>query len=383
MKKYFFFLLVLLVGSSECAYSQIRPLITSNVDTSKQEVRDIFLLYAHYLNSHPDSIYSNPYWNQEETPIFSQDGNFPQDRFFWANYWVAKEFHKFKFTVLAIDKVYGKDIYKIRTLINDTTSGRQWQGKLYDPFCITVYYAKKELGEWKLENTINEETATWKTYSTKYITYVYPSEFSFNEKQADKADSFCTALVDTFKISSNPFTYYLCTSAEQMGRLFNMEYWGTPVFGFSLFPAKQIVSARATEYHIHEFVHMLLPRLKNSFLEEGKATYFGGLGEESFDTGLKEFSNEIRHNNTITFSDIYHKKYFHMGDSKPFYLTAAVVYKFVYAKKGIHGIKLLLNCPGNSEDDFYKTVLPILGMDRKVFDKRIIEYIKAYSVAAH
>lgn len=379
MGKYVFLLYTGVFLETATMSAQIKPQITAGVDTSKTEIKKVLVLYTSYLNSHPDSAYNNPYWSEKEQPTISGDGKFPSDRFFWANYWLGKSLPKFKYTVLAIDKIYNTGIYTIRTLINDTTSNAHWNNELFDPPFITVYYAEKMAKGWKLENAINEETKSWKHYDTKYIHYIYPPEFNFQNDLANKADSFCTALMDTFGIPYHkPFDYYLTVSIEQMGRLFNMEYWGAPVYGYSLFYANQIVSARATEYHIHEFTHMLLPRSKNAFIEEGKATFFGGLGDESFQKGLMEFSREIKNNDTITFSEIYNRQYFHMTDSRPFYVSGAVVCKFVYDKKGIEGLKELISCPGNSEEDFDETVSKILGIDKRTFERKVIEYIKTY-----
>lgn len=367
--------------SSICLSQQIVPAVVAGVDTSQTEVKEVYHLYKNYLNSHPDSAYNNPYWVKDEKPILDSTFKRPADRFYFANYWIKFSSKYYKFTILGITKVYNSNAYRIRTLIDYTDDKYiHWNGLLYNPPFITLYYAEKTSDGWKLENAMAVETNNWKHYDTKYIHYIYPPEFNFNKPLADKADSFCTALTDTFGIKEvQPFTYYINIDIEQMGRLFNMEYWGFPTYGYTIFATRQIISARATEYHIHEFVHMLLPRSKNNMIGEGIATYFAGPGDETFKQALTAFSKEIKNNDTITFDDIYTQKYHHSLDSKPFYVTGAVVCKFVYDKKGIEGLKELLKCPSNKEEDFDKTVLALLGIDKKTFEKEVINYIKGYT----
>ena len=44
--------------------------ISSRVDTTNIEVKEVLELYENYINSQPDSIYDNPYWNSEEKARF-------------------------------------------------------------------------------------------------------------------------------------------------------------------------------------------------------------------------------------------------------------------------------------------------------------------------
>ena len=214
--------------------AQIIPQVVSRVDTSKKEIKEIYELYTNYLNSHPDSAYNNPYWNEDEKPITYKGSELPSDRFYYPNYWTQKLMSTSKPTVLAIEKVYNSDKYIIRTLINLDSTYAHVDGRLYDPFCTSRYYVSKTSKGWKLENSIKEETKSWNRYQTKYINYIYPCDYVFNKALADKANSFCDSIVRLFGIdSAKRFDYYLTTSEEQMARLYNMDYWGSPVLGYT------------------------------------------------------------------------------------------------------------------------------------------------------
>jgi hypothetical protein len=46
--------------------SVIQVEIHSRVDTTKNDIKEIATLWTNYLNSEPDRISDNPYWNEEE-----------------------------------------------------------------------------------------------------------------------------------------------------------------------------------------------------------------------------------------------------------------------------------------------------------------------------
>src|SRR6478735_10599703 len=69
--KLFFLLQIGLLGIVTNAIGQSNPYsvvinISGRVDTSESVQRDIYYLLKNYLESRPDSIYDNPYWNANE-----------------------------------------------------------------------------------------------------------------------------------------------------------------------------------------------------------------------------------------------------------------------------------------------------------------------------
>src|SRR4051812_21544720 len=72
--------------------------IHSRVDTSKKEINEIATLWANYLNSEPDSVYDNPYWNEAEKKRFN---DFDLSRLFIYQFPSRQLLNYYKPTVLS------------------------------------------------------------------------------------------------------------------------------------------------------------------------------------------------------------------------------------------------------------------------------------------
>ena len=69
MKKTIISIWILLLFSANQTFGQqtkIDVTIHSRVDTTQREIKEIADLWINYLNSKPDSLYDNPYWNNAE-----------------------------------------------------------------------------------------------------------------------------------------------------------------------------------------------------------------------------------------------------------------------------------------------------------------------------
>lgn len=60
-------LLILFTGS---AFGQVKSYLTARVDTTQREVKAVYELIGNYINSNPDSLYNNPYWNEDEVDYY-------------------------------------------------------------------------------------------------------------------------------------------------------------------------------------------------------------------------------------------------------------------------------------------------------------------------
>lgn len=156
---------------------------------------------------------------------------------------------------------------------------KQWMVdyKMNPPFILRYYAAKDKEGSWKLENSWTNELSHWKQYKTKWVMYHYPPSFELDTLGAEKASAFCDSVVSVLNLKdAQPFDFYLMSSEEELGRLFNMDYWLAYSTGFTQKMYNRALSARGREEHLHEFFHMLYHPANNYFLAEGIATYFGG-----------------------------------------------------------------------------------------------------------
>jgi hypothetical protein len=141
-------LILLICKLTNSQTSKINIIIHSRVDTSKKEVREIVDLWTNYLNSQPDSIYDNPYWNEEEKKKYK---NFDFSIKYMYQFPSQQLLNYFKPTILSIEKE--GDNYNIRTLFE--AEGLKGYYQKSNPWCITKLYAIKEKNQWKLKNALS------------------------------------------------------------------------------------------------------------------------------------------------------------------------------------------------------------------------------------
>ncbi|RZL06323.1 MAG: hypothetical protein EOO62_19135, partial [Hymenobacter sp.] len=58
-----------LLGIHPTAQGQVPVRLTARVDTTQATTKAIYQLLVQYLNSRPDSLYANPYWQAAEADV--------------------------------------------------------------------------------------------------------------------------------------------------------------------------------------------------------------------------------------------------------------------------------------------------------------------------
>ncbi len=324
--------------------TKIDVAIHFRVDTSRKEIKEVARLWANYLNSTPDSLYDNPYWNNAEKVKyksfdFSTPGLYQLPSKQLLNY--------YKPTILSIEKE--GEYYGIRTLFS--ADGLEGAYRQSNPWCITKLYAVKENSEWRLENALPVITEKWNKKTMGKITFIYPQHHKFSNDLATKANQFCNELSKEFKFPEwKPFEFYITESADEMGKLLNFDFYAAGyTTGIGENDKRILFSGMGSEYYPHEFVHLILPKFdRHGLIEEGFATWRGGQGGgKTFEESAELLANELAKNDTVTFSDILNRKWGWQYAS--FYTTGAVFCKAAYDKGGINLVKKLLETPSNDE----------------------------------
>ncbi|WP_162428340.1 hypothetical protein [Pontibacter pudoricolor] len=364
------------------AFGQVKPHLTARVDTTQQDVKLVYKLIGDYFNSSPDSLYNNPYWNKNEVDYFytQKRDNFDQAAFYLFYNMNSKQlFTYFKPNILSIAPVGDKYISRI-LLSADTLQLWMKEHKMNPPFILRYYAAKDEAGNWKLENTWSNELKKWSQYKTKWITFHYPRSFDFDLTKAEKSNTFIDSVIATLDIpNAKPFDFYVMSSEEELGRLFNMDYWLAYQTGFVRKNYNRVFSAYGREDHLHEFVHMLYHPVKNYFLAEGIATYLGGVdGRTPYQQTLWSLSKDLYQNHPkTTFKDLYENKFIYATNQSPRYVAGAIVYQLVHDKKGVKGFRQLEESE-NTYESFIKTFAAIMNINEKKVEAFLTEYIKEY-----
>lgn len=320
--------------------------LTARVDTTQREVKAVYQLVGNYLKSRPDSLYANPYWNAAETGYYFAQHHEKADLaapFLFFGISARQTFKAYKPTVLSIEPKGDKYVARI---ILYAENPAKWisESAWNPPFILRYYAAKDATGEWKLENAWANVLAQWQTHATPWITFHYPATFRFSAAKARQASAFCDSMATALKLTdAKPFDFYVMNSEEELGQLFNMDYWLAYNTGFTQKMYNRTLSGRGREQHLHEFVHMLYHPVKNYFLAEGIATYLGGVdGFTPYQQTLQTVADDLNKKHpAVQFKDLYTNSFKYALNSNPRYTAGALVYELVFRKTGLTGFKEL------------------------------------------
>ena len=346
MKKTISVLILLFLFSANQTFGQqtkIDATIHSRVDTTQREIREVAVLWINYLNSKPDSLYDNPYWNKAEKIKFKKfDFSIP----YMYQFPSKQLLNDYKPTILSIEKE--GEYYGIRTVFS--AEGLQGEYRKSNPWCITKLYAVKEDGQWRLKNALPIITDQWNKKTAGKITFIYPPHHQFNNDLATKASQFCNEITEKFKFPEwEPFDFYITDSGDELGKLLNFDFYAAGyTTGIGMNDHRLLLSGLGSEYYPHEFIHLIVPKQdRHWIIEEGFATWKGGQGRKTFEESAKLFANELANNDTVTFSDVLNRKW--GWQYAAFYTTGAIFCKAAYDKGGIVLVKKLLEIPPDDE----------------------------------
>lgn len=361
MLKCFFFVFIFSVGQLPLISqsSTIEVFASSRVNLKDQEINEVFNLYKNYLNSSPDSIYNNPYWNETEKKQY-HDFDFSRASIFQGGVSPEKIFSIYQPFVLSIEK-QGKR-YFIRTLVSSNTSDEKYvPSKVW---CIQKLAAIKENNNWVLENLRPSITEKWNSYKAGLVQYHFSPKYQINVDETIKSKDFCTAIIERFNPGYNePFDYYITDNVDDMGLLENFDFvfvgitTGKTGNGF-------ILSAKANEYYPHEFVHKLLPKNINRsmLIDEGLAVFLGTKMDEHayFNTMVKLATDLREEEEKFNFMSIVSQKERYHGYQTA-YPAGAAICELIYREKGDGGLILLLAADTSSYDKTVAIIQKITG----------------------
>lgn len=346
-----------LLGTPGPAAAQVKLALTARVDTSQAGTKAVFHLLGNYLNSKPDSLYANPFWNATEVDYYFTQRHEAFDLgapFLFFDLRARQTFATYRPTVLSIEPAGGK--YVARVLLYADQPPAWVAASHWNPPFILRYYAAPGPGsQWRLENAWANELAKWQQFDTPWVRFHFPRTLAFSPARAARASAFCDSVVARLGLAgARPFDYYVMDSEEELGRLFNFNYWLAYQTGFTRKTVNRTFSARGREQHRHEFVHMLYHPVANYFLAEGIATYLGSVdGYTPYQATLKALAADLaQHHPAVTFRDLYANKFKYPTNSNPRYAAGALVYELVQAQAGAAGFRQL-----ETSDNTYESLI--------------------------
>lgn len=353
----------------------LKLLVSSRVDTSSTEVKNIIKLYENYYNSKPDSIYDNPYWNKKEKELY-KDFDFSRSSIFQGGMDANTLFQYFSPFVMSVEPIGGK--YQIRVLFSSATTDPEYAGSKV--WCIQKLNAFKEGDKWVLENLIVEISKNWSSQKFGCIEYIYPSGYHFNNQEARYGKDFCNKIIKRFNPDfKDTFKYYITNNRDDMGLLENFDYYFVGITT-GLTKEGMILTALGNEYYPHEFVHKLLPdNPKRGYLiEEGFAVFLGTKENmKEYKNLIDKLATDLKTNpEKFNFKSIISQTVRFNGYQTA-YPAGAGICELVYKHCGDQGLKQLLLSDTKDFSSIVQTVCLITNLSEQELENEWNEIIKS------
>lgn len=327
----------------------------------RPEIKPIVELYRNYIESNPDSIYDNPFWNSAEKKRF-HDFDFSRNSIFQGeNGWTAKTLYStYKAYILKIEK---KDsvFYLIQSMLYKPNADSIWDK--FNPIFIHRYYAIHENSRWKLANALFYDTKHWQSYDTEKICFHFNSNESFSKTLADTSNAFCDSVITRFDFSPlmAKIDFYVVDGVHEVGHLLGYDHY---IYGFAFGKSIEniIISGNKTVYYPHELVHQIVKKenLGSNFIEEGFATWLGGSMGNAYHDVAKDFSQHY-----LTTANSNFEWAFECNISC--YAFAAIIIDLIHDYYGDNGVKELIKLPSNNKEELLRSIEKTTGWDTKSF----------------
>lgn len=350
--------------------------ISNRVDTNNTDIKLIIELYSNYLNSSPEIISDNPYWNSTEKAKYK---DFDLSRASLFQSFTGEEIQSYYPPfILSVDSVEEK--FKIKVLYSSNTNDPKYIGSKV--WAIHQLYAVKENEKWVLENSIQNVTANWSIEKTEHIHFIYPPSHHFSKERANKSNEFCHTILKKYNPTAlnYQFNYYITNDIDQMGQLENFDYY---FVGITKGKSKEnlVISANGNEFYPHEFIHQLLPanKQRSHIIEEGLATYLGTKeNKEEYRLKMKQLSDDILNDTSVNFHSIFNHKNRYNGYQVA-YPAGAAICELIDDLKGDSSLNVLINGNTSTKTDLMGLLTKTLQLSEQEIETKWQQVVVKYS----
>jgi len=263
------------------------------------------------------------------------------------------------------------------------------------PVLKTIFniIATNENGRFVFSIPTNYLTKTWATKQVGNITYHFAD--NINLKNAKIFDQKNIIIATKFGLKPEKFNFYLCDNYQEvlhlLGYEYDMESNGKTRSGYGV-TANTIFSVMHNEDFSHDLFHYYSVKIRtntrNWYAEEGFAycwgnAYWTKLNGETITQNelIIELKKYLKSNPQTSLLELFDKrpKVFNylsdeIGLNK---ILSSLICKEVEDKKGIEGVKELLNC-GSGADNFFKSTDKLVHINRGNFDIEVLKLVEKY-----
>lgn len=381
--------------------------VSSRVDTTDSDVKEVYDLVRKFLSTRPDSMYDNPCWNDEEKEKDPEP--YPARGVIYPSRMVITTYPP---TVLSIEK--DGDYYCARVIYY--REGLKEPFSASNPWAIQRLYAKKvkikkekeeadstevaeiatpesssaepekekkkkDNKEYRLFDPLHVITQNWRHDRIGPIDYYYPQDYYLNRKPANSMVLLCKNMKGRYKVKDvEPISFYITRNDDELASILGLDFILNPTPGMSNGANAQVFSSLGNEYYPHEMAHVYFRDYHpHQLLSEGIATYIGGSKNKLFKDLLGELAAYLRENDTLTFQNFLNTP-IQQGSPTYYYTVGGVLCRMARQKGGFDAVKQLLKS-GQSEDELYQQIELVLGIKRDNITQALREKVIEYSGA--
>jgi hypothetical protein len=328
------------------------------VDTTNTEIMEVYKLWRSHLSNHPEKIYDNPFWSEQQKNKWE---DYDISRRWTYGYEVSNgmkihDMFKMKPRVLSIEK--HDSLYAIQTLYAPDNL-ENWQ----EIYSIQRVYAGLENGQWKLNSALPILTKNWNRVAIGNLIYVYPPTYQFDRNKAQDSAQFVESLQKEFNLSGKePITYYLGRNYDEMAKISGLDYAWDGNDGRGYPKNRQVFVGTGSESYPHELVHAVFNDFElHSMISEGLATFYGGIGQTSFEELVKKVAEEVEADSTLTFDKAISGRQI---SAQNFYVGGAILLKAADDKGGVEAMIEFLNM-SSSKEGIYEALEKVLSVTKE------------------
>ncbi len=263
------------------------------------------------------------------------------------------------------------------------------------PILKTVFnfIAKNDQGKFVFSIPTNYLTKSWKTKKVGNIMYHFVD--NINIKNAKIFDIKNKTIATKFGLKPKQLDFYLCDNYQDVLRLMGYEYDaesnGKTKSGYGVV-ANTIFSVMHNEDFSHDLFHFYSAKIRGSarnwYAEEGFAYCWGNaywtkttgetITQDELVIKLKQYVNATPQISLLILFDEQPKVFEYLSEEIGLKkIFASLICKEVEQKRGIEGVKELLNC-GSGADKFFKATDRLVGVNRTNFNTEVMKLLEAY-----
>lgn len=212
------------------------------------------------------------------------------------------------------------------------------------------------------------------------ITYYYAPGVEVDASLEKANYEFNVEMSAFFEVPPKPFTVIVAQKRQDYYALMGYEYYNRQSLdneqGGRALPHENIVfSGNGTPYYPHEVVHLYsTPYGCHEWIDEGTATYFGGSGGFALQSHIEKLAGRL---DELDFSDLLQMANFDSYTDYRYAIGGLLIDLAIREYGGKPAVMQLLNT-GRSDEDFYRAVEEVFGVNKSELDGFLKQKIKEY-----